>query len=59
MSSAKRSVDRSKLFRFVRAGALFDENCLDEAEEAAQKALHVPNPSGRNALFAECTFRPT
>ena len=30
---------------------LFNRNRLDEAEEAAQKALRMPNPSTRNALI--------
>jgi tetratricopeptide (TPR) repeat protein len=32
--------------------ALFNQNRLDEAEEAAQKSLRLPNASPRNALLA-------
>ena len=35
----------------VLSAVLFDENRLDEAEEAARKALGMPDPSARNALI--------
>lgn len=35
----------------VLSAALFDEGLLDEAEESAQKALCLPNPSARIALL--------